>query len=318
MRALTKLAKSLTKVKFSAMKHAPEIFMYAGIAGTIVGTVDACRKTKNMDKIVEDHNTQVEELKKKAKDIPMSEYRKELTSITLHTAGKTIKNYAEPAAIILVSVGSIMHGHRLLKKWYVDTSVALAAVTKDYNNLYDNLVAEVGEEKAKEIKAGIVTEEVEETITDAKGKDKVIKKKVKRLGDNGSVYTLKWNKDTADEWTNDFEMNCYVVKARIAELQHKIMIRETQHLFWHEAVEFLFGSAGLKKILDQRKSDGLPCPILGGWVYSSDKKCSQQVYADYMADPEDPTGLLIVIIPEGNINELGVGIKGIEERIDCA
>ena len=301
MRSLTKLARSLSKVKFSAAKHAPEIFMYAGIAGTAVATVIACKKTENMHGIVDEHKEKIDDLKKQASELPMNEYRKEMTKVYATTGLKVVRNYAFPATVFTLSVASIIHGKNMYKKWYVDTSAALAAVTADYNNLYDNLVQQVGEEKAKEIKAGIITEEVEEVTVDKKGKEKVVKKEVKKLSDKGSFWTLHYDEDTADEWYNDMEMNYSIIKAKIAQMQNNIAVRETGHLFWWEAVEYMFGSKGLKKILKQMEKEGRKPPLMCGWLYDSDK--SEQINADFVYDPTSKADFFITLIPEGNIYE---------------
>ena len=308
MNALKNVTRCLRKLKFRTIKHAPEIFMYAGIAGTVTATVIACKKTENIPEIMEDHKKELEEVKAQASEMPMNEYRKELTKVYASTGLKVFRNYAMPAALGIASVASIMYGHNMLRKWYVDTSMALAAVTDDYNKLYDNLVAEVGEEKAKEIKAGIISEEVEETITDAKGKDKVVVTKKKRLL-NPSAYTFKWNNETADEWVKDFEQNYFVVKSRAAQMENNLAVRETGHLFWIEAVEYLCGSRGLKKILDERAEAGKPLAINLGWLYDPDK--ATNINIDYIPDPEDPYSLIITLIPDGNIVELSTRGKQI-------
>lgn len=311
MIALTNVTRCLRRLKFRSIKHAPEIFMYAGIAGTVVATTMACKKTEALPKILDEHKEKVEKLKEAASETPINEYRREMTNIYAGTIIKIGRNYAMPAAIFVMSTASIMHGHNVLKKRYIETSALLASTTKDYNNLYNNLVAEVGEERAKEIQAGIISEDVEETITDAKGKDKTIKKQVKRLGPNGSMFTLKWNQETADEWVNDFEMNYHQVELRAKLMESNLeCTRETQHLFWVEAVEFMFGTKGLKLILEDRKRRGLPTPLLAGWVYDPNR--SKQININYIRDPEDPSSILVTLIPDGNIMELGVGKKGIE------
>lgn len=313
MSALSSLAKTLTKIKFKAAKHAPELFMYAGIAGTVTATIVACKKTKNVDPILEEHKEEVEQLKAEVEEaeMPVNDYRKEMALIYLKTLIKLARNYAIPFALFIASVASIMHGHNMLRKWYVDTSVALAAVTNDYNNLYDNLVKEVGEERAKEIKAGIVTEEIEETYTDAKGREKVKKTEVKRLGDNGSVFTLRWNSETADAAVRDADSNYNTLNLLIEQMKQNISVRETGHLFWIEAIEYLFGSAGLKRILDDRKEKGLPCPMVSGWLYDWKNEENPLEKIEWMKDPDVDDGFLIVLIPQGNISELGYDKKSL-------
>lgn len=292
--------------KFKAGKHTPEIFMYAGIAGTVTATVIACKKTQNMDQILEDHKDEVEELKTQAseEDMTMNEYRKEMTKIYATTAAKTIRNYALPFGIGVASVASILHGHNMLKKWYVDTSLALTAVTNDYNNLYDNLVAEVGEEKAKEIKAGIVTEEIEEVEVNSKGKEKIVKKEVKKLSGKGSMYTLPWNELLADSWKADLEINRFELEGRFRTLNNSIAKRCTGHLFWWEAVEFIFGTKGLKLILDDFKRRGIAVPMQAGWLYDPEDAGPTIVW-ECVPDPEDKYSWLITFIPNKNIYEFG-------------
>lgn len=310
--SVTKLLKNTTKMfaklGFKASKHAPEIFMYAGIAGTVTATVIACKKTEGMNNILEDHKGEVTKLKEEAEttEMTMSTYRKELTKVYATTAAKTVRNYALPFALGIASVGSIMYGHHMLRKWYVDTSIALGAMTKDYNNLYDNLVAEVGEEKAKEIKAGIITEEVEEVEVNSKGKEKVVKKEVKRLSDKGSSYTLHWNEYFSDNWRNDYEMNVTEIMLRMNSLNVNIKNRYTGHLFWWEAVEFLFGTQGLKKIIDDMKRRGIAVPMMAGWVYDPNLgEDDRQVPFEVILEPGTKSDVLLTLIPNKNIYEFG-------------
>lgn len=296
------------KMKFKVSKHAPEIFMYAGIAGTVTATVIACKKTQNMDQILEDHKNEVKKLKDQASSegvvMEMSEYRKEMAKIYGITAVKTVRNYALPVGIGVASVASILHGHNMLKKWYVDTSLALTAMTNDYNNLYDNLVQEVGEEKAKEIKAGIVTEDVERIEVNSKGKEKVVKEKQKRVTDKGSSYTLRWCEELADSWHRDEELNKFELVNRMNVLNENLGRRDTGHLFWWEAVEFIFGSKGLKLIIDDFKRRGIAVPMMAGWTYDPNK-ADKQISYDIIKDPENELDYFLVIIPDKNIYEFG-------------
>ena len=297
------LTRAFGKVKIKAIQKAPEIFMIAGIAGTVTGTVIACKKTKNVEGILEEHKQEVEELKSHASETPMSDYRKEMAKIYATTGFKVVRNYALPGSIMLASVGSILYGHRILSKRYATTCASLAAMTKDYNNLYENVKKEVGEERAKELKYGIETETVEEEIVDKNGKVKKVKKEVKKVGEHGSSFVLRWNANTADEWVNDIETNMMTVNARKGMLENRIATRETGHLFWWEAVQELFGSKGLNKVIKDRKAKNLPVPILAGYLFDPDK--SENVPIDVYPDPENESGLLISIIPDCVITELG-------------
>ena len=303
MKVTKNALKLLSKGKFMLAKKAPEIFVYAGIAGTVVATVSACKRMKDVDEILEEHKDEVQKLKDEASVTPVNEYRKELTKIYVTTAAKTVKVMAFPFALGLVSAGSIIHGKNLYRKWYVDSSAMVAAVTSDYNKLYDNVVKEVGEERARELKYGIENTTIEETTVNEKGKEKTTKKKAKVVGDSGSNYILRWNADFADEWVDDFESNYHRVSLLVASMESFIANRETHHMFWIEAVEQLFGSRGLKKIIDDRKKNNLPVPIMGGWIYDPEK--AKSINIDFMKDPESKSDVLICLVPDGNISELG-------------
>jgi Tfp pilus assembly major pilin PilA len=206
-----------------------------------------------------------------------------------------------PVSIGIISVGSIIHGKNLYRKWYVDSSAMAAALATDYNNLYDNVVKEVGEDRAKELKYGIETQTVEERTVNDKGKEKVTKKKAKVVTDAGSGYILRWDSEFADEWVDDFESNYYRVGLILSSMESYIAARETHHMFWMEAVEQLFGSRGLKKILEDRKAKGLSIPYMGGWIYDSEK--AKSINVDIMREP-GTSNILICLIPDGNIAEL--------------
>ena len=58
---INKATRLLSSTQYQVKKHSPEILMVAGIAGTIVGTVLACKATTKVSEIIEEKNKNIEE-----------------------------------------------------------------------------------------------------------------------------------------------------------------------------------------------------------------------------------------------------------------
>ena len=301
-KSLKTLVKSLSKVKLKAAKHAPEIFMAAGIVGTCAATVMACKASKNVDDIVEEHKEEVEEIKAEASETPMNEHRKKLFKAYAKFLGKLIKNYGKAAAVLIISIGAILYGHNMLRHWYVDMSAIAASALQDNKKIYAALEQEVGKEKAMEILNDIHHERVEETVVDAKGKEKILKKDRATVGPNMSQFTIRYNQQTADTWVADWDRNEYTILREYEFLVNQFETKETGHMYWIDAVEYMLGNRGLKMVLDERKRKKLPNIVQMGWIYNPEM--TNQFQFKYMRDPENDYGFLLTFIPEGNITEL--------------
>ena len=162
---INKATRLLSSTQYQVKKHSPEILMIAGIAGTIVGTVLACKATTKVSEIIEEKNKNVEDvhtcLEEKPKEYTEEDSKKDLTIIYAQTGVKLFKLYAPAIGVMALSFASIIAGHKVLKKRNIAIAAAYAAIDKGFKQYRKNVIAEFGEgvdqqmrfsRKSKEIK----------------------------------------------------------------------------------------------------------------------------------------------------------------------
>ena len=100
---INKATRLLSSTQYQIKKHSPEILMVAGIAGTIVGTVLACKATTKVSEIIEEKNKNVEDvhtcLEDNTKEYTEEDSKKDLTIIYAQTGVKLFKLYVKNTPI---------------------------------------------------------------------------------------------------------------------------------------------------------------------------------------------------------------------------
>lgn len=173
------LIKSFNKIGLKCKKHSPEIFMVAGIVGTIASTVLACRATTKVGKVIEEKNKTIDDVHKCLEDENVEyteeDSKKDLTIIYSQTGLKLVKLYAPAVALGTVSIASIIMGQKILKKRNIALAAAYTAVDKGFKKYRSNVVERFGEQVDKELRYNIKAKEIERTVTDKNGKEKKVK-----------------------------------------------------------------------------------------------------------------------------------------------
>ena len=169
---INKATRLLSSVQYKVKKHSPEILMVAGIAGTIVGTVLACKATTKVSEIIEEKNKNVEDvhtcLEEKPKEYTEEDSKKDLTIIYAQTGVKLFKLYAPAIGVMALSFASIIAGHKVLKKRNVAIAAAYAAIDKGFKQYRKNVIEEFGEGVDQQMRFGLKSKEIKKKDKDGK------------------------------------------------------------------------------------------------------------------------------------------------------
>ena len=187
---MTKASRTISMAGLKLKKLSPEILMVAGIAGTVVSTVMACKATTKVDKILNDAKEQVNAIHKVAEQKP-DEYeeqdvKKALTITYAQTGVKLAKLYAPSVALGVLSVTSIVAGHHILKKRNIALAAAYAVVDKGFKDYRKNVVEHFGQEIDKELRYNLKAKEIETETVDENG-EKTTKKEIVNTVNSESV-----------------------------------------------------------------------------------------------------------------------------------
>ena len=166
--------RNLLKVK----KYSPEILLSVGIAGTVVGTVSACKSTLKIKPILEDKDEKVDKIHKclddEKIDYNQNDANKDLTLVYAQTGLKLVKLYSPALIIGGLSFTSIIAGQRILKKRNIAIAAAYAIMEKSFSRYRNNVVNRFGESVDRELRYNIKSQEIEvETKNGKKKKEKV-------------------------------------------------------------------------------------------------------------------------------------------------
>lgn len=258
MQLMTKAGRLVSTTGLQIKKHSPEILMVAGIAGTVVSTVLACKATTKVSQIMDEKKNQVEMvhtcLETKPEQYTEEDSKKDLTIIYAQTGVKLAKLYAPAVILGGLSIASIVAGHTILKKRNIALAAAYAVVDTSFKKYRKNVVDRFGEQLDKEFRYGIKAKEIEEVIVDEKGKEKIEKKTIQVMdgGPDDISDFARFYDDGNTGWQKDPELNLMFLRRQQDWANEKL--KSQGYLFLNDVYEML----------------GIPRSKAGqsvGWIY---------------------------------------------------
>lgn len=250
MKNKTEIMKSVSgianKTVMKLKKHSPEILMVAGIAGTVVSAVIACKATTKVNKIVEDTKNDIEKVHtatekgvtEAGEPYSAEDSKKDLTIIYAQTGIQFIKLYAPAVILGTLSITSILASNNILRKRNVALGVAYATIDKSFKEYRGRVIERFGEQVDNELKYGIKAKKFEEIEVDPEtGKEKKVKKTVMVADPNlKSDYAVYFDNKSRNYETN-LDYNRMFLKAQQAFANDKLQTRG--HLFLNEVLDDL-------------------------------------------------------------------------------
>lgn len=240
---------TLHKVGFQLQRKSPEILVGLGIIGAVTSAVLACKATTKAGKIIEEANDALSDIHQ-ANELGVTnagesyseqDYKKDLTITYVHTGARFALLYAPAVLLGAASVASILASHRIMKKRNLAIAAALQATDTAFKDYRGRVLERFGEQVEKELRYNIKAKEIDETVTDAKGKEKTVKKTVDvaEAGWDPSKYSpyAKIFDESHPDWRKDAEQNLYYLKALQAQATDKL--RAQGHLFLNEVYDML-------------------------------------------------------------------------------
>lgn len=191
----------------SIKKHSPEILLVTGIVSVVAGTIMACKATKKVDPILEEHKELMDRVRQEEDE---KDRKKGTFMVYAHTAGSLGKLYGPAALLEIGGLAAIGVSHIKLREENSALAATAAALDLGWKGYRGRVKDRFGEEVENQIYHNLQPEEIEETVTDDKGKEKKVKKTVsvadKNAGGQFTRYFTKgnvnWKPD--DDWNKTF------------------------------------------------------------------------------------------------------------------
>lgn len=249
MKNKTEILKSVNGVTSKAVmklkKHSPEILVVAGIAGTVVSAVLACKATTKVAEILDETKGTLDTIHEgmetgaiNGQEYTNEDGKKDTVVVYAQTGMKLAKLYGPAIILGTLSITSILASNNILRKRNVALGAAYAAIDKSFKEYRGRVIERFGEQVDTELKYGIKAKKFEEIEVDPEtGKEKKVKKTVMVAGPNlQSDYAVYFDSKSRNYETNP-DYNRMFLKAQQAFANDKLQTRG--HLFLNEVLDDL-------------------------------------------------------------------------------
>ena len=279
---MTTVNSSFNKIGFKLKKHSPEILVVAGVVGTVVSAVMACKATTKASDILEKAKEDINSIHDCAaneefvEEYTPEDVKKDLTIVYVQTGIKLAKLYAPAVALGALSIGSILASNNILRKRNVALAAAYATVDKGFKEYRNHVVERFGEEVDRELKHGIKAKKIEKVIVGEDGKEKKVKETISVVEkDSLSDYSFFFD-ESNPYWEKDGNYNRMFLLAQQQYANDKL--RANGYLFLNDVLDTL----------------GIPRTKAGqivGWIYNPDNPNGDNyvdfgIYETYRRDEE--------------------------------
>ena len=249
MKNKTEILKSVNGVTSKAVmklkKHSPEILVVAGIAGTVVSAVLACKATTKVAEILDETKGTLDTIHEgmetgaiNGQEYTNEDGKKDTVVVYAQTGMKLAKLYGPAIILGTLSVTSILASNNILRKRNVALGAAYAAIDKSFKEYRGRVIERFGEQVDTELKYGIKAKKFEEIEVDPEtGKEKKVKKTVMVADPNlQSDYAVYFDSKSRNYETNP-DYNRMFLKAQQAFANDKL--QTCGHLFLNEVLDDL-------------------------------------------------------------------------------
>lgn len=249
MKNKTEIMKSVNGVTSKAVmklkKHSPEILVVAGIAGTVVSAVLACKATTKVAEILDETKGTLDTIHEgmetgaiNGQEYTNEDGKKDTVVVYAQTGMELAKLYGPAIILGTLSITSILASNNILRKRNVALGAAYAAIDKSFKEYRGRVIERFGEQVDTELKYGIKAKKFEEIEVDPEtGKEKKVKKTVMVADPNlQSDYAVYFDSKSRNYETNP-DYNRMFLKAQQAFANDKLQTRG--HLFLNEVLDDL-------------------------------------------------------------------------------
>lgn len=249
MKNKTEIMKSVngvaSKTVMKLKKHSPEILVVAGIAGTVVSAVLACKATTKVAEILDETKGTLDTIHEgmetgaiNGQEYTTEDGKKDTVVVYAQTGMKLAKLYGPAIILGTLSITSILASNNILRKRNVALGAAYAAIDKSFKEYRGRVIERFGEQVDTELKYSIKAKKFEEIEVDPEtGKEKKVKKTVMVADPNlQSDYAVYFDSKSRNYETNP-DYNRMFLKAQQAFANDKLQTRG--HLFLNEVLDDL-------------------------------------------------------------------------------
>lgn len=216
-------------------KNSPHIFFVAGLGGSIVSTVMACKATLKLDETLEEVKKDIQDVKNAHADTSIrqqdGQYARDMAAMYGRTVSRVGKLYGPSVLVGVASMGALTGSHVQLARRNSALTATVVAVTKAFDEYRDRVRDEYGQEKELDIYRGVRNEKIP-------GQKELVKVK---NGPGGSPYSRLFDAANSTAWVKHPEYNAMFLRANQAYMNDRLRSRG------HVLLNDVFDSLGMER-----------------------------------------------------------------------
>lgn len=227
MKLPTSVTRFAGRTNLTLQKNSPHIFFVAGVAGTMLSTVMACRATLRLEKVLEESKDEIDVIRAREQVVGGPDHR--ALAVAYGTMGKKMVRLYGPSVLVsAASIGLLTSSHVTMTKRNNTLAATVVALSKAYEEYRERVREEVGEERELELYHGI--KDVEIKTKDGKAIIKVVDP------NNMSIYARFFDEGSVN-WVKNAEYN----RLFLAGVQSYLndLLHARGHVFLNEAYDAL-------------------------------------------------------------------------------
>lgn len=239
MKALSLAHQSL----FVLRKKSPEILLGAGIAGTVLASVMACKATLKIHEVEETYNDLIDNIENGRESFPEEEYseqdyKKDLNIARVQRVVNYGRLYAPSVLAGGTSIALILAGHHIMSRRFFGLAAAYQVIDSAYKNYRQAVIDDQGEDKDREYQFGIKKTVKKTTKTGKDGKKVKSESVTVEVPDelDPAMYA-KFFDESSHQWRSDWTQNMFFLNSQQAYANDKLNIEG--HLFLNEVYDAL-------------------------------------------------------------------------------
>lgn len=265
LKIMDNVSRKFHRVGFQIKKHSPEILLVAGVAGTVVSAVMACKATLKVNEVLDETKENIDKVHtavEKGHNEAGSPYdfedsKKDLALVYTQTGLKLVKLYGPAIALGALSITSILASNNIMRKRNVALAAAYATVDKSFKEYRGRVIERFGKDLDRELKFNIKAKEIEERVVDEDGNEKTVKKTIHVVDPNTYSEYARFFDEYCAGWEKNAEYNLMFLKQQ--QNYANDLLRTRGHLFLNEVYDML----GIKRTQAGQ---------IVGWVYDENNE----------------------------------------------
>lgn len=212
--------------------NSPTLLFGAGVVGMIGSTVLACRATLKIHQILDTAEADLAVIRDNAEnpDYPSMERKRDTGVVLVRSGVRLARLYAPAAAVGVISVAALTKSHNILNDRNTALAAAYTAVDKAFNRYRERVVEDVGEEKDREYRHGVM-----EFTDTTDGKKHKVRNRVNPL-ETPSMYARFFDR-LSPQWSRESEYNLTFLRCQQNWYNDKLKARG--HVFLNEVYDGL-------------------------------------------------------------------------------